>query len=116
MAEIAQHTDKRRVSDPALVPFAEGPSSLRCLYFLDDAEEDALLREPALVRLTPREAFMKLMTCAFSLDIRDNVLLERQFDAIGEIARLPCFHLDYARDFATLAAVQRLIVDQPLRS
>ena len=28
-AEIAHYTDKRRVSDPALVPFAEGPSALR---------------------------------------------------------------------------------------
>ena len=47
-AEIAHYTDKRRVSDPALVPFAEGPSALRCLYFLND-EGDAFPPEPAIL-------------------------------------------------------------------
>ncbi len=114
-AEIAHYTDKRRVSDPALVPFAVGPSALRCLYFLND-EREAFLPEPAILPLKPRKAFMKLVSCAFSLDIRDKVRLERQFEAIGQITRqLPCFQLEYARDFAMLPAVQRMIVDQPVR-
>ena len=113
-AEIAPYTDKRRVSDPALVPFALGPSALRCLYFLND---EGFLPEPAILPLKPREAFMKLVSCAFSLDIRDKVRLERQFEAIGQITRqLPCFQLDYARDFAMLPAVRRMIVDQRVRS
>lgn len=115
-AEIAHYTDKRRVSDPALVPFAQGPSPLRCFYFLND-EEGTFLPEPAILPLRPREAFMKLVSCAFNLDIRDKVLLERQFEAIGEITtQLPCFQLDYARDFAMLPAVRRLVVEQPVRS
>ncbi|MBZ5650000.1 MAG: hypothetical protein LAO18_05905 [Acidobacteriia bacterium] len=115
-AEIAHYTDKRRVSDPALVPFAEGPSALRCLYFLND-QGDAFLPEPSILPLRPREAFMKLVSCAFSLDVRDKVRLERQFEAIGQItAQLPCFQLEYARDFAMLPAVRRMIVDQPVRS
>ncbi len=115
-AEIAHYTDKRRVSDPALVPFALGPSALRCLYFLND-EGETFLPEPAILPLKPREAFMRLVSCAFSLDIRDKVRLERQFEAIGQITRqLPCFQLEYARDFAMLPAVRRMIVDQPVRS
>lgn len=114
--EIAHYTDKRRVNDPALVPFAEGPSALRCLYFLNDEGGD-FLAEPAILPLRPREAFMKLVSCAFSLDVRDKVRLERQFVAIGQItAQLPCFHLEYARDFAMLPAVRRMIVDRPVRS
>jgi hypothetical protein len=114
-AEIAHYTDKRRVSDPALVPFAEGPSTLRCLYFLND-EGDAFLPEPSILPLRPREAFMKLVSCAFSLDVRDKVRLERQFEAIGQITtQLPCFQLEYARDFAMLPEVLRMIVDQPVR-
>jgi hypothetical protein len=110
-AEIAHYTDKRRVSDPALVPFAEGPSALRCLYFLND-EGDASRPQPAILPLRPREAFMKLVSCTFNLDIRDKTQLERQFEAIGEItSQLPGFQLDYARDFATLPALRRLIVD-----
>lgn len=116
-AEIAHYTDKRRVSDPALIPFAEGPSALRCLYFLNDPDEVAFEPRPAIVRLSPREAFMKLVTCAFNLDIRDKVLLERQFEAIGQVStEVPCFQLDYARDFSSLPAVRQLIVDQPMRS
>ncbi|MGC2186478.1 MAG: hypothetical protein WA637_24640 [Terriglobales bacterium] len=114
--EIAHYTDKRRVSDPALVPFAEGASALRCLYFLND-ESDAFPPEPAVFPLRPREAFLKLVSCAFTLDVRDKVQLERQFVAIGQITtQLPCFRLEYARDFAMLPAVQRMIVDQPVRS
>ena len=114
--EIAHYTDKRRVSDPALVPFAEGASALRCLYFLND-ESDAFLPEPAVFPLRPREAFMKLVSCAFTLDVRDKVRLERQFVAIGQITtQLLCFRLEYARDFAMLPAVRRMIVDQPVRS
>jgi hypothetical protein len=115
-AEIAHYTDKRRVSDPALVPFAEGPSALHCLYFLND-EEGTLPPEPAMLPLRPREAFMKLVSCAFNLDVRDRARLESQFEAIGQITnRLPCFQLEYARDFAMLPAVVRMIVDQPVRS
>lgn len=115
-AEIAHYTDKRRVSDPALVPFAEGPSALRCLYFLND-EGETFPPEPAILPLRPREAFMKLVSCAFSLDVRDKVRLEGQFEAIGEITReLLCFQLEYARDFAMLPALRRMIVDQPVRS
>ncbi|MGH9503140.1 MAG: hypothetical protein ACRD20_09840 [Terriglobales bacterium] len=110
-SEIAAYTSKRRVSDPALIPFAEAPSALRALYFLGDAE--ASHPEPAVQRLSPREAFMKLVSCAFNLDIRDRVLLERQFEAIGQVSReLPCIQLDYARDFGMLPAVQRLVADQ----
>lgn len=115
-AEIAHYTDKRRVSDPALVPFAEGPSALRCLYFLND-EGETFPPEPAILPLRPREAFMKLVSCAFSLDVRDKVRLEGQFEAIGQITReLPCFQLEYARDFAMLPALRRMIVDPPVRS
>ncbi len=114
--EIADYTDKRRVNDPALVPFAEEPSALRCLYFLNDEGGD-FPPAPAILPLRPREAFMKLVSCAFSLDVRDKARLERQFVAIGQItAQLPCFHLGYARDFAMLPAVRRMIVDQPVRS
>ena len=65
-AEIAHYTDKRRVSDPALVPFAVGPSALRCLYFLNDerrsisagaghppAEAQGSLHETGELRLQP---------------------------------------------------------------
>ncbi len=115
-AEIAHYTDKRRVSDPALVPFAEGPSALRCLYFLND-EGETFPPGPAILPLRPREAFMKLVSCAFTLDVRDKACLEGQFEAIGQITReLPCFRLEYARDFAMLPALRRMIVDQPVRS
>lgn len=60
---------------------------------------------------------MGLVSCAFNLDIRDKALLERQFEAISQITTaLPCFRLNYSRDFESLPAVRRLIVGQEARS
>jgi hypothetical protein len=113
--EIAHYTEKRRVSDSALIPFAERPSSLRCLYFLDD--DGHMLLEPAIAHLRPTDIFMKLVTAAFNLDIRDKAMLKKQFCAIGDLGtRLPCFDLRYARDFSALPAVRRLVVTQAMRS
>ena len=109
--EIAHYMEKRRVIDPALVPFVDKPASVRCLYFLDE-DGDMVHSGPSITPLVPREAFMRLVACAFNLDIRDKTLLERQFDAIGNLrAKLPCFQLRYVRDFSILPAVRRLIVD-----
>jgi Coenzyme PQQ synthesis protein D (PqqD) len=109
--EIAHYTGKRRVIDPALVPFVDKPASVRCLYFLEE-DGDMFQPGPSIVPVVPREVFMRLVACAFNLDIRDKTLLERQFDAVGDLtAELPCFQLHYVRDFSILPAVRRLIVD-----
>jgi hypothetical protein len=114
--EVAHYTEKRRVNDPALVPFVSEPARIRCLYFLDE-EEDAGQTGPSIASLHPRDAFMKLVASAFNLDIRDRGLLRSQFDAIGSLkAMLPCFQLSYVRDFAALTAVRRLIVDHRTRN
>jgi len=114
-SEIAHYTEKRRVSDAALVPFVESPSHLECLYFLDDLE---IARSGARVAPSnPRDAFMKLVACAFNLDVRDKILLREQFNAIGQLTtRLPCFRLQYARDFSVLPALRRLIVDRQIKT
>ncbi len=110
--EIAHYTKKRRVSDPALVPFAGRPYSLRGLYFLD-GDGEMVQPGPSIALSDPREAFMKLVACAFNLDIRDKSLLRNQFDAIGHLRnRLPCFRLQYERDFSALPALRQLIVAQ----
>lgn len=113
--EVAHYTEKRRVFDPAIIPFAERPSSLRCMYFLDDDGDTS--PEPAIAHLSPKDIFMKLVTAAFNLDILDKVMLARQFCAIGDLGtRLPCFGLRYARDFSVLPAVRRLVMTQQMRS
>jgi hypothetical protein len=114
--EIAHYTEKRRVIDPALVPFVDKPASVRCLYFLNE-DGDLVQSGPSIERLAPREAFMRLVACAFNLDIRDKTLLERQFDAIGNLrTKIPCFQLQYVRDFSILPEVRRLIVDHQARN
>lgn len=113
-AEIAHYTEKRRVNDPKLVPFADQPSSLRCLYILDDEDdEDTFPQEPSAVLLSPKAAFMKLVAATFNLDIRDKVLLEQQFEATADLSsRVPCFHLRYSRDFSAVPAVLQLILSR----
>jgi hypothetical protein len=114
--EIAHYTEKRRVSDPGLVPFAQKPSPLRGVYFLD-GDGEVLESGPPIAPSDPREAFMKLVACAFNLDVRDRTLLRNQFDAIAQLrTKLPCFRLQYARDFSALPALRQLIVDQQIRN
>ncbi|MGA9797822.1 MAG: hypothetical protein WBQ68_02345 [Terriglobales bacterium] len=115
--EIAHYTEKRRVSDLNLLPFAEVPSSLRGVYFLADSGEESVPSGPTIVLSNPREAFMKLVACTFSLDVRDRVLLRKQFDAIAQLrSSLPCFRLEYAREFSALPALRQLILDHQTRN
>jgi hypothetical protein len=107
-AEVSSYTSKTRISDVELLPFADSPASLQCLYVLDD--EVQAPREPAVEPISLRETFMKLVSSSFNLDITDKELLRRQFATLNQIvAALPCFRLRYARDFGTLPAVTRAI-------
>jgi hypothetical protein len=116
--EIAHYTEKRRVSDLNLLPFTERPSSLRSVYLIDgDSGEENIPSGAPIVLSNPREAFMKLVACTFNLDVRDKVLLRNQFAAIAHLrSRLPCFRLQYARDFSALPALRQLILDHQTRN
>ncbi len=114
-AEIAHYTRKRRVTDPALIPFAEKPSLLRSLYIID-SENDAL-SDPAIASLSPKDVFMKLLASAFTLDFRDKKLLQQQFAAVGHLlSRRPCFRLTYARDFSVIPKVRQLVINHESKS
>jgi hypothetical protein len=107
--EVAHYTAKRRISDLELLPFTESPSKMQCLYVLDDEGKEPP-REPVVENISSREIFMKLVSSTFNLDITDKALLRRQFATLRRIvAALPCFRLRYAREFATLPAVSRVI-------
>ena len=97
--EIAHYTKKRRVSDPALVPFAgDHIPCAACTSSTAMVRWSSRDRQFALS--DPREAFMKLVACAFNLDIRDKSLLRNQFDAIGHLrTRLPCFRCNMSGIF-----------------
>lgn len=107
-AEVASYTSKRRISDLELLPFADSPSNIQCLYVLD--EEGQAPPSPVVEPISPRAAFMKLVSSSFNLDITDKERLKRQFATLKHIvAALPCFRLRYARDFGALPAVSRVI-------
>jgi hypothetical protein len=107
-AEVASYTTKRRISDVELLPFADSPANIQCLYVLDD--EGRAPPEPVVEPISQREIFMKLVSSSFNLDITDKELLRRQFATLKRIvAAIPCFRLRYARDFGTLPAVSRVI-------
>jgi hypothetical protein len=116
--EMAHYTEKRRVSDLNLLPFIERPSSLRCVYLLDgESEEEGVSLLPPIALSNPREAFMKLVACTFNLDVRDKVQLTDQFNAIAQLrSSLPCFRLQYARDFSALPPLRQSILDPPTRN
>jgi hypothetical protein len=116
-AEIAPYTRKRRVSDLSLLPFVEGASPLRCLYFLDgdSGEEHASLGQPIVS--SPKDAFMNLVACSFNLDVRDKALLKNHFETIAQLrSSLPCFRLQFEREFSALPALRQSILDHQARN
>jgi hypothetical protein len=112
---ISSDDFKRRISDPAMLRFAEKPSAVRCLYFIDGDEEAGQTRA-SITRLAPNEAFIKLCNHSFNINIKDKRLLRRQFASIAAItATVPCFDLNYPRVFSSLDGLRDAIVDHQSR-
>jgi len=110
-SEVAHYTSKRRISDLDVLPFTESPATIRSIYLLDD-EGIEPPPEPVVELISPREAFMKLVSSSFNLDITDKELLRRQFATLRRIVgAIPCFRLRYAREFGTLPAVSNAIAN-----
>jgi hypothetical protein len=105
--EIAEYTSKRRVAGARVLSFAGAPVRLRALFFLSG--EDT--RRVAIVPLTPKEAFMRVVEFAYNLDITDKGFLRSQFEVIGTlVSQIQCLGLDYPRDFSKLPMVCQSIL------
>lgn len=106
-AGVAHYTNKCRVSDTDLLPFANGPAPMRKLFILADDTSPVSIR-----RLSPGRAFIALVEFAYNLDIQDAAFLRSQFEAVGQLtADVPAYAIHYPREFVSLPAVQATILN-----
>lgn len=91
------------------LPFCSEPRPLRAAFFL--ADEGA-----SEVRITPfagAQTHVEWVRSSFLLDVADAAALTRQMSRIARlVAEIPCFRLDYPRDFSRLGEVRAAVLDR----
>ena len=103
--------EKVRVEANAAVPFQAEALPLRILYFLGPGDAPV----PSFEVVPPRRALAELMNHAFLLDVGDRRLLQLHFEKLAGVAEtVPCFALDYPRDYAELPRVIAAIREHSL--
>lgn len=93
----------------AELPHRDTPGPLAALLLLDTQEPP----KPVLERLEPATALVGLLQHAFILDVEDRARLQAHFGRIGELAEtVPCYRLDYRRNYAQLPDVIALVAGE----
>lgn len=89
------------------LPFADSPVPLSGLMLLGAGEHADI----ALQAITAQEALPEIMQQAFILDVDDKPRLRGHFQRLGDVAlAVPCYMLDFPRDFEALPAVIERVV------
>lgn len=113
VAEVAHYTDKKRLSlreHPG--HFSAEHHRLRRMYFLAEPASHDPPAPITITRMTPREAFMELVSASFKLGVDDPGVLAREFQLFERIATLPLFYrLAHPHDYAQLPAVRAAILE-----
>jgi hypothetical protein len=104
---VGAYTDKQRLGPPHGIELADTPVALRRIYLLVDDEP----QQPEIVRLSPREALMALLSHAYVLDVADRDRLVAHFSRVS--AACPAAdvrQLSYKRSFDGLASVREAVL------
>lgn len=106
-APMADYSDKKHVSLPALPDKVGEPLRLAAIFFLDG---DVGSICPVVTTLDSTRACIKLVEQSFSLDPRDPRCVARRLAALSMLAlNMPTFSLSYPHDFARLGEVHGII-------
>ncbi|RYH07500.1 hypothetical protein [Tropicimonas sp. IMCC6043] len=99
---------KMRIQPSRDFPFCSSARPLRAAFFLGHLGAEA-------VRITPlagAEAFVEWVRASFQIDVVAPDALTRQMTRISRlVAEIPCFRLDYPREFARLGEVRAAVLD-----
>lgn len=100
------YTRKSRLAANDDLPFCHVPRLLHAAFFLRDDAVDKPVIEP----LTGQDAHLAWVGHSFLLEPDKRNVIAANFGAAAELAtRLPCFTLDYPRDFTQLCALMEYI-------
>ena len=108
-----KYSSKARLLAGSQLRYCDEPRPLVAAYFLGDGNS----AEIDLRRLTASEAVIEWTKHSFLLDIEDQATLAAHFDRLANLANsVPCYYLDYPRDFNKLPTLLRRIADSQQRS
>lgn len=98
----ADDGDKIDVADAMALPFEDQPTQLAGIFLLGSGHEAALAIQP----LSPQVVVQQLLAHSFILDVEDKPRLRRHFERIIELScAVPCYRLDYVRQYSELPRV-----------
>jgi hypothetical protein len=99
---------KRDVEAGRNLPFSEAEVPLRQIYVLG-ADHQADL---SICQLSNQRALSALMPHAFILDVTDKGRLKGHFGRMADLSQdIPCYALDFTRDYAELPRVRSAILE-----
>ncbi|AWW72918.1 hypothetical protein CD351_00585 [Erythrobacter sp. KY5] len=99
---------KQDVDAGAGLPFADAAHPLRQIYVLGtDLRADLSIRQFSL-----QEALAALLPNAFILDVEDKPNLRAHFSRLADLSQdIPCYTLDFTRDYSELPRVRKAVLD-----
>lgn len=107
------YSSKARLLADSDLKYCNEPRSLRALYCLGCGTASSV----SIERLSAAESLVQLAKHAFLLDIEDRKLINTHFDRLADLAeRIPCFDLDYPREFSELPGVRRAVVGHAMEA
>ncbi|GAA0266985.1 hypothetical protein GCM10009127_03240 [Alteraurantiacibacter aestuarii] len=93
---------KQELATGASLPFSRDSVPLASIYLLGPGDAT----KPQIRRIEPQRALAQLLPHAFILDVEDKGRLRGHFERLGNLSfKLPCYELDYPREFEILPQV-----------
>ena len=93
---------KQAVTLPASLKTAANAAPLHAIFLLGDGSAQATTIQP----IDAHQALTQLLQHSFILDVEDKARLKAHFAALADLAdAVPCYALDYPREFAELPRV-----------
>lgn len=107
---VAQYTSKRRaLGDEIARNFPSDPLPLIRVY--RPIKDENGVTSPSVESLSPREAFLEVVSVIFLLDVDDQAALSRHFSFVRRIvAEVPVKRLRMPNDLSALPAVRRAVL------
>lgn len=108
---VSHYNDKRRIATPEPNTEIGETFELHGIYSLLRNVSDSQEREPAIERLSVRDALMELISFAFRLDLTDQAMILRQMHVLERVARrVPVKRLRLPDDLAAIPQARALIL------
>ncbi|MEM7780740.1 MAG: hypothetical protein AAF697_10150 [Pseudomonadota bacterium] len=106
--QFADLNTKQDVDGGEAFPFVQSEVPLRHIYVLGTDHAAPL----AIRQLAMAQALRTLMPHAFILDVDDRSRLKEHFGRMADLAQnIPCFSLDFTRDYAELRSVRAALLE-----